>query len=122
MRKPLAALSAALVVIGTLSSAAPAEDFHHATPVKHVIVIFNENISFDHYFASYPYAQNGSGETRFQASRGTPIANNLVTPLNPNRFFSPLEGVNLLTKNPNGPTGSGATFNGLSATNPFRLA
>ena len=28
------------------------------TPIKHVIVIFGENISFDHYFATYPYATN----------------------------------------------------------------
>ena len=28
------------------------------TPIKHVIVIFGENISFDHYFATYPHATN----------------------------------------------------------------
>ncbi|HYU74337.1 MAG TPA: hypothetical protein VEL31_16835, partial [Ktedonobacteraceae bacterium] len=25
-----------------------------ATPVKHLVVIFQENVSFDHYFATYP--------------------------------------------------------------------
>ena len=25
-----------------------------ATPIKHVVVIFDENVSFDHYFATYP--------------------------------------------------------------------
>ena len=26
------------------------------TPIKHLIVIFQENVSFDHYFATYPIA------------------------------------------------------------------
>ena len=25
-----------------------------ATPIKHVVVIFQENVSFDHYFGTYP--------------------------------------------------------------------
>lgn len=25
-----------------------------ATPIKHVVVIYGENVSFDHYFATYP--------------------------------------------------------------------
>ena len=28
------------------------------TPIKHVVVIFQENISFDHYFGTYPMATN----------------------------------------------------------------
>ncbi len=28
------------------------------TPIKHVVVLFQENISFDHYFGTYPYATN----------------------------------------------------------------
>ena len=31
---------------------------HRATPIKHVVVIFQENVSFDHYFGTYPYAAN----------------------------------------------------------------
>jgi phospholipase C len=30
------------------------------TPIKHVIVIFQENVSFDHYFATFPFAANGT--------------------------------------------------------------
>lgn len=33
------------------------------TPIKHVVVIYGENISFDHYFATYPKAANIPGET-----------------------------------------------------------
>lgn len=44
---------------------------HTATPIKHVVVIFGENISFDHYFATYPHATNEDG-THFEASPDTP--------------------------------------------------
>ena len=37
------------------------------TPIKHVVVIFQENVSFDHYFGTYPNATNPSGEPRFTA-------------------------------------------------------
>src|SRR5215468_8205399 len=72
-----------------------------ATPIKHLVVIFQENISYDHYFGTYPHAQNNPGETPFKASRQTPPNNNLVTPLDVNHGFRPLVGVNLLTNNPN---------------------
>lgn len=49
------------------------------TPIKHVIVIFGENESFDHYFATYPYASNPSGEPTFKARPDTPRANNLLS-------------------------------------------
>jgi phospholipase C len=32
------------------------------TPIKHLVVIFQENVSYDHYFATYPNAENPSGE------------------------------------------------------------
>ena len=35
------------------------------------MVIFDENISFDHYFGTYPFAANTDGHP-FQAKRGTP--------------------------------------------------
>ena len=28
-----------------------------ATPIKHLVVIFQENVSFDHYFGTYPNAR-----------------------------------------------------------------
>src|SRR5579859_1271196 len=58
------------------------------TPIKHLVVIFQENVSFDHYFGTYPNAANPSGEPRFTAARGTPSVNGLS--------------VALLTNNPNG--------------------
>jgi phospholipase C len=75
-----------------------------ATPIQHLVVIYDENISFDHYFGTYPNATNVAGEPPFTARSGTPTANNYVT--NPT----------LLTSNPNlNPA------NGTGATNPFRL-
>jgi phospholipase C len=51
-----------------------------ATPIKHVIVIFQENVSFDHYFGTYPLAANSTpGEPVFQASPKTPAVNGLLT-------------------------------------------
>ena len=32
------------------------------TPIKHLVVIFQENVSFDHYFGTYPVALNPHGE------------------------------------------------------------
>jgi len=58
-----------------------------ATPIKHVVVIYQENVSFDHYFATYPHAENTSGEPQFKARPGTPSVNGLSGPLltqNPN--------------------------------------
>jgi len=50
-----------------------------ATPIKHVVVIFQENISFDHYFGTYPMAANLANEIPFQPKEGTPRVNNLLT-------------------------------------------
>ena len=62
-------------------------EHHTTTPIKHVVVIFQENVSFDHYFATYPVAANPAGEPRFVARRGSPTVNGLSGALltsNPN--------------------------------------
>ena len=100
-------------------------DFRTATPIKHVVVIFQENVSFDHYFGTYPKALNLSGETSFTASQHTPKVNNLVNPLDVNNHFGPLAGIDLLNNNPNSNPNlpaSTTTKNGAGASNPFRLA
>jgi phospholipase C len=58
-----------------------------ASPIKHLVVIFDENVSYDHYFGTYPKAKNTDGTT-FVATTSTPKNNNLVTS-------------GLLTSNPN---------------------
>jgi phospholipase C len=58
------------------------------TPIKHVVVLFDENISFDHYFGTYPKAANTDGTT-FTAKRHTPRVNGLSKKLltdNPNAY------------------------------------
>jgi phospholipase C len=115
----------------------PAGAFATTTPIKHLVIVFGENISFDHYFGTYPMAANPAKEPTFVAVASTPMANNLVTPLDPNNHFAPLPGpdaggTNLLTNNPNlTATGNadiaadtsgnftGADENGQA--NPFRL-
>lgn len=63
------------------------DDFATKTPIKHIVVIFQENVSFDHYFATYPSAAKSAGEPQFHARRGTPSVNGLTGGLlaaNPN--------------------------------------
>lgn len=98
-------LCAGLMLNPGLIGAAPRHDGYGgtATPIKHLVIIFGENISFDHYFGSYPNALNLKGEPPFSAAAGTPTVNG----------FSPA----LLNFNPNKNPANGA-----GATNPFRLA
>jgi phospholipase C len=63
------------------------DDAQAATPIKHLVVIFQENVSYDHYFGTYPYATNPPGEPAFHAAPGTPTPNGLSGTLltnNPN--------------------------------------
>jgi phospholipase C len=73
-----------------------------ATPIQYLVVIFQENVSFDHYFGTYPSALNPPFENKFKAALNTPTVNGLSNAL---LNFNP----NL---NPSNPTG---------ASNPFRL-
>ncbi|MGW6201030.1 phospholipase C [Kribbella sp. NPDC055110] len=76
---------------GAAFAAADAASYHPAgttTPIKHVVVIFGENISFDHYFGTYPKAANTDG-TPFTAARHTPKVDGLTNKLltdNPNVY------------------------------------
>ncbi|MEU1343740.1 alkaline phosphatase family protein [Streptomyces sp. NPDC005827] len=86
--------AAALTVLGGTAPSWAAVPAGHgggsstATPIKHVVVLFDENISFDHYFATYPKAANTDG-TKFTASKNTP------------KDVDTLAHAGLLTKNPN---------------------
>ena len=71
--------------------------------IKHVVVIFGENVSFDHYFGTYPVAANlPSNKSKFTAATGTPTPAGLSS--------------SLLTANPNL-----SIVNAAGATNPYRL-
>src|ERR1700721_4684027 len=106
MRRVFATLVAGLMLNPGMVAAAPpsGNDSKTATPIKHLLVIFQENVSFDHYFGTYPNAANPHGEPQFVAAPDTPSVNGL----------SHL----LLTSNPNALNTKG---NGAGATNPFRL-
>src|SRR5215831_2907431 len=61
------------------------------TPIKHLVIIFGENESFDHYFGTYPAASNLPNEAApsFFPSDDTPSVNGLSDGLlnnNPNLF------------------------------------
>ncbi len=74
-----------------------------STPIKHLVILFQENVSFDHYFATYPNATNPPDEPVFHPKAGTPTVNGLSG--------------SLLTNNPN----TTNPANGAHAINPFRL-
>jgi phospholipase C len=59
------------------------------TPIKHLVVIFDENVSFDHYFGTYPSAANTDG-TPFHAKPGTPKVNGLYTKITQSGPVGPL--------------------------------
>ncbi|MGY4304804.1 phospholipase C [Bradyrhizobium sp. USDA 4369] len=73
------------------------------TPIKHLVVIFGENESFDHYFGTYPLATNPYGEPGFHPLPYTPHVNGLDW--------------ELINNNPNKTN----TANGDGASNPFRI-
>ncbi len=119
----LTVLSALLLagggVLGAAASTAASADevtsisANTTTPIKHLVVIFGENVSFDHYFGTYPYAANPSGEVKFTPSKSTPSVNGLYNDVVNGQPTGPQ-----LTNNLNQvPTGAPSTANG----NPIRL-
>ena len=95
----VAGASSVAASVGGRAAPAGGQQSGTATPIKHLVVIFDENISFDHYFGTYPYAQNLPGENSFHAKKGTPTVNGLYNQLSPQGTpTGPL-----LTNNPNGP-------------------
>ncbi|HEX4586207.1 MAG TPA: alkaline phosphatase family protein [Burkholderiaceae bacterium] len=92
--RPRAVLQLATAVCATAFWLTPVHakgPFATQTPIKHLIVIFQENVSFDHYFATYPSARpNADGSAYFgKPSQSTPRANTL-------------QSAGLLGNNPNG--------------------
>ncbi|MGB7079797.1 MAG: alkaline phosphatase family protein, partial [Xanthobacteraceae bacterium] len=98
------AFAADSVAPASASGTGPQDTAPTATPIKHLVIIFNENVSFDHYFATYPKATNPPGEPAFNAASGTPNVNNLAN-------------AGLLQSNPNFTNKA----NGSDAAEPFRL-
>ena len=115
MQKLAASILMAVTAAGPIPTPTFAQEWHGngqtATPIRHLVVIFQENVSFDHYFATYPTATNPPSEPVFYARPGTPSVNGL-TP-------------ELLNHNPNSlNTANNATLKSGSvsiASNPFRL-
>ena len=100
--KAFVSLIVLLVGIAPVAAYGRSHSGSTATPIQHLVIIFQENVSFDHYFGTYPHATNPANEPPFYARRGTPTVNG----------FTPA----LLSNNPNlNP------LNGTGATNPFRL-
>jgi phospholipase C len=107
MQKALVTSLATLMIAGQMPGSATLYAESHgstSTPIKHLVVIFQENVSFDHYFGTYPNATNPPHEPRFHAKAGTPTVNGYNN--------------GLLFNNPNWVNKTG---NADGASNPFRL-
>ncbi|HEY3784219.1 MAG TPA: alkaline phosphatase family protein [Steroidobacteraceae bacterium] len=128
-RSERSTLKRAVVGLGAMSLSAAAllrgaawphdgdQDGPQKRQTKHIVIIFQENASFDHYFGTYPNATNSDG-TRFTARDDSPTVNGLT---DGNSQFSELLATGLHNFNPNMPVGlpTGLDPNGLA--NPFRL-
>ncbi|CAB3762957.1 phospholipase C [Paraburkholderia solisilvae] len=112
------------------ASVSPQDALQTATPIKHVVVIFGENVSFDHYFATYPNALTGNGEPQITAAATTQTDINtlqskgLLGTANPNAASTSPNVVattvnNVATTPPNA-VGTGGTLTA-ALSQPFRL-
>jgi phospholipase C len=107
--KRVAAVCVLLFFTAALTVATPAAGWDPdtattATPIKHLVVLYDENVSFDHYFATYPVAANPPGEPRFTTTGVTAAVNTLLS-------------AQVLANNPN----FTQPANGADAAEPFRL-
>ena len=83
-----------------------------ATPIKHLVVIFGENESFDHYFGTYPQSRDPAGEP----------TEKWVAPSNVANVNGYVRNSTLLTANPNTTNALNlAKVSDKSMLNPFRL-
>ena len=85
------------VAVATPSDASSSSSSSTSTPIKYLVVIFQENTPFDHYFATYPNATNSSPtQTHFSSLSNTPSVNGITT-------------------------GTGLSTNNTNLVNPFHL-
>jgi phospholipase C len=85
---PFAALAVSAILASSLVTQSIAKEIKTATPIKHLVIIYGENESFDHYFATYPVAKNTELPI-FKPADETPSINGLSDGLltnNPNLF------------------------------------
>jgi phospholipase C len=82
-----ALIASAIIGSGLVTPSLADQKVNTLTQIKHLVIIFGENESFDHYFATYPIAQDEG--TFFIPSDDTPSVNGLSDGLlsnNPNLF------------------------------------
>lgn len=96
-------LACRIVAAFALIASLNAQALQPKDAIQHVVIIFQENVSFDHYFGTYPNAKNLVGEPAFHALPNTPLVDGYTH--------------ELLIQNPNFLNKE----NGAGAANPFRL-
>jgi phospholipase C len=139
IRKSLALTLSSLLILsgcgqGTLSNPAgngnanttppptPPTPTTSASVIKHIVVIYGENVSFDHYFGTYPQASNPAGETPFTAATAaSAAASTTALPATPTNIANYISTPSLLTANPNLNAANTVTAMNSTSANPFRL-
>src|ERR1700678_100692 len=76
-------LSVIILLAITFRSVAAADNYGDTTtPIKHVVVIFQENVSFGHYFGTYPKTiTDSNGHVIFRPKDDSPRVNGLTEDL-----------------------------------------
>jgi phospholipase C len=118
----VAAAAAALAATTQAGVEGHGDDHRSATetPIQHLVVIFQENVSFDHYFGTYPEAADTDGQP-FVAAPHTPAVDGLKPATSPSLPSSLQHSSDLTAANPNAslpvrldtsPNGPGGNGNG----------
>jgi phospholipase C len=99
-------LAACAVLVGAASCVAAADAGSTearpatVTPIRHLAVTYQENVSFGHYFGTYPRAANTDGQP-FAAAANTPAVDGLLPVTDASLPASLRHSDNLLATNPN---------------------
>jgi phospholipase C len=132
-RHAAALVAGTFLTSGIIPPALADIDFPTTTPIKHVVIIFQENASFDHYFATYPVAKNAAiatinpvtglphGGTPFTPREDTPTVNGQTdgNTVFPERVATGVHNFNINFPAGTPTTGPAADANG--GANPFLL-
>jgi phospholipase C len=97
-------VAAAVLAVGIAGAAPPGQSKgsdQTKTPIEHLVVIFQENVSFDHYFGTYPSAANGADEQPFTGRPGTPAVDGLFPATDSSLPAALQHSADLTTANPN---------------------
>jgi len=82
MRRVLFAISLAVIIAGNLSftaeAASPSQEHQPSTPIEHLVVVMQENHTFDNYFGTYPGVDGIPAGTKMPVDPNNPALGDVV--------------------------------------------